>query len=114
MANEKCQITNGKCSDPVATARGSDTSAPNDLSRHRLGHQSMQTPLDRAPINVREERLDVLRPIRRFVIKYERMLPNVHHQHRIETGDIARLVQADPMIRQLSVCRVLVTDGPTN
>src|SRR2546428_9445198 len=90
------------------------TRTPKDLRPHRLRHQSMQAPLDRAPINIREERFDVLGPIRWFVIKYERMLPNVHHQHRIETGDVARLVQADPMIRQLSVRRVLVTDGPTN
>src|SRR5437588_2577338 len=74
----------------------------------------MQAPIDRAPIDVREERFDVLGPIRRFVIKYERVLPNVHYQHRIETGDVARLVQADPMIRQLSVGRILVTDGPAN
>src|SRR5438128_12250721 len=74
----------------------------------------MQAPLDRAPINVREERLDVLGPIRRFVIKYDRVLPIGHHQHRIESGDVARLVQTDPMVRQLSVRRVLVTDGPTN
>src|SRR5439155_17451110 len=74
----------------------------------------MQAPLNGAPIDVREERFDVLGPIRRFVIKYERVLPNVHHQDRIETGNVARLVQADPMIRQLSVCRVLVTDAPTN
>src|SRR5437016_5089093 len=74
----------------------------------------MQAPLDRAPIDVREERFDVLGPIRRFVIKYERVLPNVHYQYRIETGDVARFVQADPMIRQLSVGRILVADGPTN
>src|SRR5580765_246372 len=42
------------------------------------------------------------------------MLPNIHHENWIEAGDIARLVQRDPMIRKAAVSRIFITDGPAN
>src|SRR5581483_10381477 len=75
---------------------------------------SAQAPIDSLPINVREECLDVLRPVRRLVIENERVLPNVHHEHWVESGDVARLMQREPVIRQIAVGWILVADGPTH
>src|SRR5438105_6484986 len=74
----------------------------------------LQSSLDHVPIDVREERFDVLGTIRRFVIQNKRMLPNVHYQHGSEAGDVSGFMQSDPMIRQRAVHGILVTDGPAN
>ena len=39
--------------------------------------------------------------IGRLVVEEERVLPHVHHQERHEAGDVADLVQRDPVIREL-------------
>src|SRR5437868_1590230 len=74
----------------------------------------LQSSLDHVPIDVREERFDVLGTIRRFVIQDKCMLPNVHYQHGSETGDVSGFMQSDPMIRQRAVRRILITHGPAN
>ena len=53
-------------------------------------------------------------PARRFVVEQESMLPNVHHQHWIETRHVARLMKRNPVIGESPISGILVTDGPTN
>src|SRR5207244_4468922 len=84
------------------------------LRRSRLRYSSAQALIDGAPIDIRQKRLDVFRSISRLVIENERVFPNVHHQSRIEARHVARLVQRDPMVRQLTVGRIFVADGPAD
>src|SRR5690242_18465964 len=74
----------------------------------------VESRLDRAPINVREERFDILWPLGGLVIEQEGVLPHVHHEDRREACDIVGLVQRDPVIRELPRRRVLVADGPAD
>src|ERR1700759_5260432 len=53
---------------------------------------------DRRPVNVREERLDVLRTLGGLVVEKKRVLPNVHHKRRREARDVADLVQRYPVV----------------
>ena len=66
------------------------------------------------PVDVGEERLDVLRPVGRLVVEEEGVLPHVHHEHGDEARDVAHLVQSDPVVREPLVDRVLVADRPAH
>src|SRR5262249_58036032 len=57
-------------------------------------------PLDLLPIDVREEGVDVLPPLRRPVVDHEGVLPDVHDQERPEASRVSVLVQRDPVIAQ--------------
>src|SRR5260370_36648110 len=105
---------------PVAVAHGQGTSparkilkcANTRLRRQRMRGLSVQTLLDRGPIDVREERFDIFRPIGGFVIEDERVLPHLHHQPRLKTRDVAALLPGDPGIRQPSRSRLVLRDHP--
>src|SRR2546423_1549103 len=73
-----------------------------------------EAPSDGAPVDVREERLDVLRPLGGLVVEKEGVLPNVHDERGDEARDVADLVQRDPVVREPLVDWVLVADGPAH
>src|SRR5215471_112230 len=73
-----------------------------------------QSRIYRFPIYIREERLDIFRPLGRFVIQQKRMLPNIHYQNRVEACHFTDLMQADPMIGESSGRRVFVTHSPAD
>src|SRR6202161_1089565 len=67
-----------------------------------------QACLGSVGVEVGEERLDVLRTIRRLVVQRERVLPYVHHDDRVESGDVAVFVQRDPVVAEPPGCGVQV------
>src|SRR5260370_18316459 len=91
---------------PVAVAHGQGTSparkilkcANTRLRRQRMRGLSVQTLLDRGPIDVREERFDIFRPIGGFFNWDESGVPHVHHQPRIKNRAVSRLVHGAPVI----------------
>ena len=89
-AGHKCPNLNGARLE-VRTAHPSRPSACREVCPFRRCSQP-------CPIDIRKERLDILRPLGRFVVEQVSMLPDIHHQDRIEAGDIAGLVQRDPMV----------------
>src|SRR5262245_22925748 len=66
----------------------------------------------RFPNKVREESVDVTRPLGRLVVQEVRMLPDIHHKHRSKIGYIAYLVLGDPVIGKTARYGLLITDGP--
>src|ERR1700674_5627258 len=78
------------------------------------GRALLQSRLNSVPVNVREEGFYILGTLCRFVVEQEGVLPHVHHEHRIETRHVARLVQRDPMIGESTISWILEADGPTN
>src|SRR5688572_12676227 len=54
--------------------------------------------VDRLPVNVAEERLDVLPALGELVVQREGVLPDVHHQQRLEARRMSILVQGDPVV----------------
>src|SRR4029078_1884473 len=87
--------------------------SPRHLSSSRPSATRLQPLLNFRPIDIREESFDVLRSFSWFVIQQKRVLPNVHHQDWIEACDVASFMQRNPVIRNSSVRRVLIADGPT-
>src|SRR5688500_20335726 len=73
-----------------------------------------QSLVTNIPGYVGEECLDVFRPLCRFVVEQESMLPHVHHQYWIESGYVACFMKRDPVIGESAVGRILVADGPTD
>src|SRR5712691_424202 len=56
-------------------------------------------PFHCSPVDIREERLNIFRPISRFVIPEIGVFPNVHDQEWMKTGNIADFMKGDPVIR---------------
>src|SRR5207253_2274795 len=72
----------------------------------------LETRLDGPPVDVGEERLDVLRALGRLVVEEEGVLPDVHHDEWREPGHVADLVQRDPVVRQAPIDGILIADRP--
>jgi len=53
---------------------------------------ALHPPLHRLPIDIRQERVDVLRAVGGLVVEQVRVLSHVHHQQRDEAGHVAGLV----------------------
>src|SRR5205085_2942006 len=89
---------------------------PSALSRAGRARRRVcaQARFDGGPIYVGEEGFDVLGSFGRFVVQEECVLPHVHHKYRLKARNVAGLVQADPMVRDAPVGRILVADGPTD
>src|SRR2546423_3024904 len=82
--------------------------------RARLRRAFDEARADGVPVDVREERLDVLRPLGGLVVEKEGVLPNVHDERWREARDVADLVQRGPGIREPPVDGGLVADGPAH
>src|SRR5882724_11774753 len=52
---------------------------------------------DGLPVDVGEDRVDVLRPLGRLVVEQVRVLPHVDHEERDEAGYVPHFVERDPM-----------------
>src|SRR5262245_26948226 len=68
--------------------------------------------IDRFPVRVGQEGVDVLWALRRRVVQDEGVLPDVHHEDGGEARHIANLVQRHPVVGQLARVRILIADGP--
>jgi hypothetical protein len=74
----------------------------------------VKTVIDCLPVDVCEKRFDVFGPFRGLVIEQERVFPYVHHQHRLESRNIADLMQAYPVIAQPPPFGILKADRPAD
>src|SRR6202022_761712 len=89
-------------------ARLRDVLLPGSASSHRRSGRSAdgavcasgQARLGRGDIEIRKERFDVLWPLCGLVVEQERVLPHIHDDDRLEAGDVAVLVQGDPVIAE--------------
>ncbi len=88
--------------------------APGSSRRGARDGVDLEALLAGPPVYVGEEGLDVLGAVGRRVVADEGVLPHVHHEDGDEAADVARLVQRDPVVREPSVRRVLVADGPAD
>src|SRR5678809_339278 len=71
------------------------------------------TSVHDTPIHVREEGLDVFTAVCRRVVEQKGMLPDIHDEHRLEAGNIAVLMQGDPVVAEASGRRLLKADRPS-
>ena len=83
-------------------------------SSRRRDKFGSQASLYSLPVHIGEERVDVLWSVGWRVIQNECMLPNIHHENRNESRNIANLMQGDPMVRDPAGVRVLIADCPTD
>src|SRR4051795_5796088 len=73
-----------------------------------------QPRTDGVPVDVREEGFDVLRSLGRLVVEQKGMLPDVHHEDRLEAGRVTVLVEGNPVVAQLTGHRVLEGNRPAH
>src|SRR5688572_13166141 len=73
-----------------------------------------QPALNPSPIHIRKEGIDIFRAIGRRVIEDEGVLPRVHYKDRIEPADIPDFMKRDPVIREGSGIRILITHCPAD
>src|SRR5262249_23887520 len=108
---------------PSVTARRRATTAP--VSRGRGAERLtscggadrrllVETPLDRLPADVPEERLDVLLALGGLVVAHERVLPHIPGGLWLAPGRHAVLVQGDPVIGEAGRRRILEEDHPAH
>src|SRR5580698_5349750 len=64
------------------------------------------------PIDVRDKGLDVFAFVGRLVVLQPSVLPKVHHNDWVATGEIVDVVVADPDVEELQRIRVLVSNRP--
>ena len=71
---------------------------PPDSPSSRLPLIHFEPAFHHGPIDVGEEGLDVLRAFGRFEVEEVGMLPNIHNENWLKTGDVASLMQSDPVV----------------
>src|SRR5687768_5072164 len=72
----------------------------------------VQPAVDAGPVDVTEERLDVLRLLGGLVVAHVGVFPDVHDQQRLEPGRNPVLVKRDPLVGEASGCRILEENRP--
>src|SRR5215813_7349177 len=60
-----------------------------------------ETRFHGTPVHIGQEGLDVLRPVLDCIVEHERVLPEVHYQHRHESRHMPALVHLDPVVGEI-------------
>jgi hypothetical protein len=74
----------------------------------------LEAVFDGLPVDVGEKRFDVFGSFSGLVVEQEGVLPYVHYQHRLESRNVADLMQAYPVIAEPAPFRILKADRPAN
>src|SRR5829696_5145120 len=99
----------------MARESSPDSSAETSAySRSDMCHRTGSTGVDRLPIDIQEEGIDIATSLCRSIIQQIRMLPDVHDQHWNKSRDVPMFMECHPMVRQVTIGRVLIADGPAD